>query len=865
MNYKLLLLTIISVSWSAILGQTFDSFDDGNFTENPTWQGDTALFKINSNNQLQLNANEAGKAFLLLPSQTHLGILEWRFYVKLALSPSDNNFARIFLLTNTLDLHSSDLVGYYLQLGENLSNDAIELFYQNHEERTSICRGTDGYIAAPFAIELQILLYEDGTWLINEKNISTGIYTPHAIGNHIPNFNICSPIVGFFTQFTSGSRTKFYLDDVYIGPEIIDTIPPRLLNWHITEDGHSLNLQFTESINPLSGLEIENFTLLPSHHIDSIFYTDNNLSNLTLLFKEPLEDRSYYKLNISNLDDLYENRIIDTSINIIWYQIRRHDLLITEIMADPTPQVALPNTEYIEIYNYGIPDTITLEGWKICLGNVSRQIPTSKIAPQGHLLLIPRKDTFPNFDISNIVEINSLSISNDGQQIVLLNSKNEPIHYIHFKKEWHTHPLKIDGGWSLEMIDTENPCGEAENWGSSIDPRGGTPGYNNSITQHNPDNTSPHLLKVTLQNNRTINAYFSESILSNFTPEYFHINHNISIDSVKYKSPDNKSVTIFLHQELEPQKIYTLEVAYMVEDCRGNKGAQYETIQFGIPEKPQKEDVIINEILFNAIGNSQAHYIELYNKSEKIIDLQDIFIGYGKEEAEYWIKASEEGELLLPKMHKALCKERQSTYEQYISSVWENLIEVSKLPNFNNTNGIIYLSDIQGNIIDKFSYHEDMHYALLNNYDGIALERINYNQATQNRNNWKSAAESVGFGTPGKQNSQYQKGKTEEKILTTSLDVFSPNNDGYEDVVEIFCHFEESENRISLNIYDKNGNLIINLANNLIAQQEEYFTWDGTDHKKQQVPIGIYLIELEYWNLKGKKGRKRTSIGVLYR
>ena len=50
------LLLIIPFLYVSLHAQLIDDFSDGDFLNNPTWQGDTSNFIINVNNQLQLNA-----------------------------------------------------------------------------------------------------------------------------------------------------------------------------------------------------------------------------------------------------------------------------------------------------------------------------------------------------------------------------------------------------------------------------------------------------------------------------------------------------------------------------------------------------------------------------------------------------------------------------------------------------------------------------------------------------------------------------------------------------------------------------------------------------------------------------------------
>jgi hypothetical protein len=69
--------------------------------------------------------------------------------------------------------------------------------------------------------------------------------------------------------------------------------------------------------------------------------------------------------------------------------------------------------------------------------------------------------------------ISSLSITDGGQSLTLTDDKNKYIHSIDFSSEWHQEN-KSGGGWSLEMIDYDNPCTETDNWTSSIDKNGGS-------------------------------------------------------------------------------------------------------------------------------------------------------------------------------------------------------------------------------------------------------------------------------------------------------------------------------------------------------------------------------------------------------
>jgi hypothetical protein len=119
----------------------------------------------------------------------------------------------------------------------------------------------------------------------------------------------------------------------------------------------------------------------------------------------------------------------------------------------------------------------------------------------------------------------------DGRTLYVSDFNNNIIHAITYNAAWHTSSYKKDGGWSLELIDSNNPCGETGNWTSSLDVKGGTPGATNSVVQSNPDILSPKLIRAFIYNRisaDTVKVYFNEIInYSEIKTNAFFIDNNV--------------------------------------------------------------------------------------------------------------------------------------------------------------------------------------------------------------------------------------------------------------------------------------------------------------------------------------------------
>ena len=237
-----------------ILAQVTDDFEDGDFTQNPSWTGTETNFIVNTSNQLQLNDITANNSYLVTANSLATDC-EWRCWVKLSFSPSANNNARVYLLSDQSDLTQA-LNGYFLQLGESGSSDAIELFRQEGETVTSICRGTEGLIATSFSIRIKVTRSLEGLWQVFAD--PTGGENFQAQGEGSDNTFTSTSYFGFYCLYTVSNSTKMYFDDVYVGPVIVDHSPPVLLSVSATSDS-TLKLIFNETVEKESSETVSNY------------------------------------------------------------------------------------------------------------------------------------------------------------------------------------------------------------------------------------------------------------------------------------------------------------------------------------------------------------------------------------------------------------------------------------------------------------------------------------------------------------------------------------------------------------------------------------------------------------------------------
>jgi len=257
-------------------------------------------------------------------------------------------------------------------------------------------------------------------------------------------------------------------------------------------------------------------------------------------------------------------------------------------------------------------------------------------------------------------------------------------------------------------------------------------------------------------------------------------------------------------------------------------------------------------------------YIEIKNRTNKIFDLKDLRLANWNEETQSFenIKhITTESYLIYKYAYYVFCTNSQIVQKQYFVQIPRHIIEIPSMISMPSNEGSVAIVTSNFEQIDRFDYNKNMHFALLQNTKGISLERINPDLPTNNKNSWHSAATSTDAysqtadfaGTPTSINSQYSTGVEFDGVvwLHDNLDVFSPDNDGREDLLFIDYKFPDAGYTANIEVYDVTGKLIRNLVNGELLATKGTLSWDGLDNNNQKANIGIYIIYAEIFNLNG--------------
>lgn len=643
----------------------------------------------------------------------------------------------------------------------------------------------------------------------------------------------------------------------------VDETAPSIADLSINS-ANELHLTFSETIDTTVSLSLDNFSLDNDYGNPVYAGLDaNNPNLLVLMFGMSFEQNRIYNLTVENITDLCGNVMERQTVQFSTVPIAFNTIVVSEIMSKPSPVVGLPDAKYVEIYNRS-DNAVSLSGWKISLGSTTKPLPSVIIGAQSYLVLTAADNAFMFEGFENVVGVDGFpSFAQGGTTISLSDKNGNIVHTLTFSSSWHDDNFKAQGGYSLEMVDLNNPCEGAANWRSTLNNRGGTPGTQNSVNASNPDRSMPYPTDAEVVND-TVVVYFSEVVL----PEMIST-HNFSVEElgnptfVKIIEPQLTVVKMKFDAEIQVGKVYMLNVSENIIDCSGNNVEVNTQIRFGIGVQAEYNDLAINELLFNPYSGG-SDFVELYNRSDKVIDLKDLWISNTNDDGS--VKDSYQitniSRLILPQEYCAFSTDIADLYNHYTIEHSENLYKVAKMPSMPDDKGTIIITGRAFDTIDIVSYNKSQHYKLLSSQDGVSLERINYDVPASDLSNWHSAAQDAGFATPGYVNSQFHEIGEIESQISLSSEVFSPDNDGYEDQLVITYSLDVAGYSGTIAVYSTNGRLVQTLVNNRSLGSVGNIVWDGFDAQNRLCPAGIYIVYVELFNLEGKKIIEKHVVSI---
>jgi hypothetical protein len=263
-------------------------------------------------------------------------------------------------------------------------------------------------------------------------------------------------------------------------------------------------------------------------------------------------------------------------------------------------------------------------------------------------------------------------------------------------------------------------------------------------------------------------------------------------------------------------------------------------------------DILINEVLFNPYDDGED-FVELYNNTTDTILMNNIRLATWDDDLQRLktMVALPDSVFLLPQDYMVLTIDTDAIHRYYTVRNSSKLVVMKKMPAYSNRQGVVVVSLKDSTIIDRFDYAEDLHYRWLTDVEGVSLERRSVDQSTNSAANWHSAAKSSGWATPTYKNSQAVNMIVSDEAFVVEPNIFSPDNDGYNDLLNITYSISEGNFLANILVFDEQGRLLKALERNALLGTSGIIVWDGSDQNGNRCRIGNYIIYIEVYDAKG--------------
>jgi hypothetical protein len=850
--------------------ENFEHCDLNNWVQSPAghWKADSiqAISGTYSLHHCFDNIDEGTDRIGLPINNLHPneGVTRWSFDIRHGYDPSSLNNWGVFLMSDRDPAAMSpdgETNGFAIGVNLTGSDDSLRLIKVRGGILTTVvnCRinwQSSAGISEP--VKILVERSREGAW-----NVSVFRSSGNLIGTASrTDSELFSPLwFSVYYRYSSTRDRLLWIDNINIeGPFHEDNEAPVIKSCEAS--GKNI-VELTLNEPPDEELMVAgNFSL--NGKDDNVVSVDKrNDLTFAIQFAAALNNKTLNILTVHSLCDNSGNCSMDAVVSFFPVWPEAGDVVISEIMADPLPEVSLPGREYLEIMNR-TAYSFNLNNWGLRSADQCYPINETIIKPGEIIIICPASDAALFDKFGRVAGMKQFpSLTDGGRIICLTDSSGTLIHGVEYSSDWYNDDLKSDGGWSLEMIDTAFPFYGEANWTSSAARKGGTPGTVNSVNKSNPDNTFSGVSNVFPEDSITITVSFSETVLdlSALTK-----NINPGGKGVADLYPVDPLLRTFRLRTIEPvrrSEVCQLEISGDITDFAGNR-IEVRNYTFGLPEPAGPGDVLFNELLFNPLPGDQD-YLELFNCSESIVDASRLKLVSVDDEAGFSqvYPVSAERRCLMPHSYYTITTDSKRNTERYFSSDPEYIYVTGNLPSMSDDHGHLILFNSELDRIDEVYYNEKMHYQLLSGFEGIALEKTGPCLKSEEAVNWHSASESSGWGTPGAPNSVFVNAPTGSDNVSFSSSKISPDNDGFEDFLEIGFRLNGNGNVISVTVFDETGRYLKKIASNLLAGPEATLIWDGTADDGTLVRTGIYIFLITLYDDTGKTNKWKRVCTVV--
>ena len=428
-----------------------------------------------------------------------------------------------------------------------------------------------------------------------------------------------------------------------------------------------------------------------------------------------------------------------------------NDIVINEIMYAPSSG----EPEWIEIFNR-TSNSINLKNWKFSDATSIVTITNQDIFIDANSFLIISGDSsiLNYYNVpSQIITTNIPSLNNTGDAVVIKDPLGIKIDSVSYLPTWGGNI----NGRSLERISVDGLSNNPTNWASSVSFDKATPGKINSITPKDFD------LKITSFESENEFGIIGEEIQLNVVVKNIGLNTSSNFNINLYRDANADSIAQ-LSELISTQQGLTLTtgdslsfnfttsdfivgnnlfMAFVdvIPDNDSTNNIAFKSIT-GVSINEERNDIVINEIMY-APTSPQPEWIEIYNRSNKIIDLRNYQIA----DAADTIKIISQSTILNPNEFFVIAKDSLIFNYYNINSSFV----LSSFPTLNNSDDRLILLDSLNRVIDSLYYS-----SAWGGSNNKSLERVDVNISSTDSSNWKTST-SIFHATPGTYNSVTQK------------------------------------------------------------------------------------------------------------